>query len=895
MLLAGLAACTDDVIELPGTNGGDNPTEVPDGYYFVLDTDVPQGAAQTRVAYANDNHSYFEEDDRLGIYTFDAEGNLLEPHNAEYRVLNVTNVETGNIRQVLENVNPDQRVTRGHHYVIYYPYIKDMYLDRLQNLTYGVHSQQQLAEVEHAQLSGTVSGYEVSDLLWDVATDQMTADGTTHYAEIHLDHAMANIILNIGEEYLPATRPEEGYEAYVLNSPRRATGINLTNGLAETDNWGYNVNRQSAMTPIRMWNSGLGSSGAQQFRASIPACQTIPSGTPLLQITTNEGTKQFKLKADLALRPGKNYVFTVMKQNTDPDAPIVPDVTDDDSWVLDVLDPETGRPVGLLCREYLRYQPQNSETGEADAVTGTKVLDGTKLAINSQAWVFYNLQADGKTPELSKGTVLRFIYDVRINNGELKAEQAPDIWPLPHTKSSGNAQGLYTPEHGFKWIVSPTKAPNGEDYGISSSEIDETLLIGDLANAKEENYYMHGGTIIWNGTEDKIEDFTPLITGAPTNAEAKANGHIAIDAQTGKATVSYATINDQSSRVDGDGKKIGVLIPRNLIDTRINRNGQERTNLYPLVKIGFNQFWISKSFRAITLTDGTTLPCYNKAGDPNGTTVSERKPAATDFPVEQPYYLDMGYIYPFAQNVDTDEGETTNYDPYNDPTEMAGPQGTEWDNRPSSYRPAPLYNKPAVEDERFVPLATESHYEYLMPTVDEFSSMMTYFGYAYAAKLCTREVSRTTGDKQTAYSMYTTLMRGETRSSGTYPANISGFNLRPTGYYTNDGGMSDLSAASEGAALILKSQATVNPKSVAYITFQTYDPWSTTNIPDFFEEENTFGNWQDPYTYFFAQVRLFMRFKNPTAGGTSVSYHTRSASPQQPESRNVYVPLEEME
>ena len=38
-----------------------------------------------------------------------------------------------------------------------------------------------------------------------------------------------------------------------------------------------------------------------------------------------------------------------------------------------------------------------------------------------------------------------------------------------------------------------------------------------------------------------------------------------------------------------------------------------------------------------------------------------------------------------------------------------------------------------------------------------------------------------------------------------------------------------------------------------------------------------------------------MRFKNPTAGGTSVSYHTRSASPQQPESRNVYVPLEAVE
>ena len=882
MLLAGLAACTDDVIELPGT--GDNPTEVPDGYYFVLDTDVPQGAAQTRVAYVNDNHSYFEEDDRLGIYTFDAEGNLLEPHNAEYRVLNVTNVETGNIRQVLENVNPDQRVTRGQHYVIYYPYIKDMYLDRLQNLTYGVHSQQQLAEIEHAQLSGTVSGYEVSDLLWDVATDKMTADGTTYYAEIHLDHAMANIILNIGEEYLPATRPEEGYEAYVLNSPRRATGINLTNSL--TDAWSYNVNRQSSMTPIRMWNSGLGSSGAQQFRAAIPACQTIPQGTPLLQIATNEGTKQFKLKADLTLRPGKNYVFTVMKQNTDPDAPIVPDVTDDDSWVLDVLDPETGRPVGLLCREYLRYQPGLTSNTEEDKRTGTKITtaEGEKISINSQAWVFYRLQSDGKTPELSQGTVLRFIYDIDINNSGSTwegADAAQPFWPLPNVHTEPK-QGMFTPEHGFRWIRQET---GGQYYGISSSEISPDLLTGDTEYAKEQQYYMHGGTITWDASNDRISDFT-IIADAPTNAVAKTNGHIAINRENGKATVNYSEIVTDS-HTDADGNKVGILIPRNLRDSRINESGEQKITLYPLVKIGYNQFWISRSFNPTTLIDGTLLTCYNTPG-----TESEPKPASLTIESRNDY-LDMAYIYPYCKNVTTATG-TTNYDPYNDEAEMADPQGSsEWGNRPSSYRPVPLYNKPAIENEKFIPLATESHYEYLMPTAEDIDDITNYFGFAYALKFSTRARTPVNGDAN-AYDDYTALMRGEMIGSPLYPANISGFNLRAIGYYARNTGSDQ--RAGHGMALILKSEDSVNPNSVAFLIFQTdYDLWSASNRTVFYEKEFVGSSDQAAhlYTHFFGQVRLFMRFKNPTAGGVSITTSTRSVSGSAPaESRNVYIPIQ---
>lgn len=904
LALLATTACTDDLIDLPD-NSGNNTTEVPDGYYFVLDTNVPKDAVQTRVAYGNTNYSYFEEDDRLGIYTFDAEGNLLEPHNAEYRVLNVENVETGNIRQVLENVDPAKRAPRGHHYVIYYPYIKDMYLDRLKNLTYGIHSNQNLGTVEHEQLSKPLTGYEVSDLLWDVADDQTTADGT-HYAEIHLNHAMANIILNIGEDYLPASRPDDGYQAWVLNTPRRASGVKLTTGL--TDEWGYTVDRTGSTTSIRMWNSGLSSSGAQQFRAAIPACQTIPSGTAFLRIETNEGIKQFRLKEDLALRPGKNYIFTVMKQNTDPDAPVIPDVTDDDSWVLDVLDPETGRPVGLLCREYLRYQPQIPEGSitDIDVVTGTEVLGG-KRAISSQAWVFYNLQADGRTPELSTGTVLRFIYDIHINSGTSGGLQTIyDIWPAPHSKKGGNSQGIFTPDHGFGWVPSPTLANNGEEYGISSSEVEnlDGIRVPDghnkadiIAYASEKNFGMHGGTITW-GNDDHITDFNPLPEGsAPANAQAR-NGHIAIAAD-GTATVNYSPLT--GSYTDEEGYKVGVLSPRNLVDTRINEQGQLETVLYPLVKIGYNQFWISKSFAAKTLRDGTVLPCYNTKGDPTATDLAQQKPANITYPVSDGEYVDMGYIYPFMQNVTTDKGNTTNYDPYNDLAEMAGPHGTEWENahgnewtgRTSNYRPRPLYNKPAIDAPGFMPVAPEGYYEYQIPTSDEFTDMMEYLGCFFAGKLFTREISTTVHETKNAYKQYTALMRGEMYNSGVYCANICGFNLRMSGY--NEPAQaamgSDLGSPSRSTALILRSKTTVPTNSVSYISFQSYSPWSTGSLASFFEDEAL--QYNNIHTKFFAQVRLYMRFLHPTSGA---SVTTRSASNTNTQaSCNVYVPLETME
>ena len=175
-----------------------------------------------------------------------------------------------------------------------------------------------------------------------------------------------------------------------------------------------------------------------------------------------------------------------------------------------------------------------------------------------------------------------------------------------------------------------------------------------------------------------------------------------------------------------------------------------------------------------------------------------------------------------------------------------------------------------------------------MPTADEFMSMVDYFGYGFAAKLCTREIARSTGARSWAYDRYTAIMRGETYSNnaGFYTANISGFNLRPMGSFSHL--VKDGSSIGKSAAVILKSQASVSPNSVAHISFESYDPWKDNPEVDFFMREDlNYGNY---YTEYFAQVRLLMRFTHPTSGNAAVRSATRGGGGKA-KSRNVWVQL----
>ena len=863
-----LAGCTDELLETPriGVDG----IEVPDGYYFILDTDIPQGAAQTRVAYADINHSYFEEDDRLGIYAIDEQGNRITsaPANAEYRVANVTNIQTGNVRQVLENVHPENQMPRGYAYVIYYPYNENMTFERLKDLTHSVLTDQHTAPTT----TNGLTPYEQSDLLWDVAQDRTNESGT-HYVNIQMDHAMANIILNISEEHLAAGSYEEGYEVYVVNTPNRADGINLTLSLdyqdAEGNPWRYNTSRTSStFSGIKMWYTGLSTSGDLQFRAAIPACQTIPAGTAFLQIQDPDGTdKQFQLKSDLPLRPGKNYIFTI--RQTTPEGSVIPDVTDDDSWVLDVLDPETGEPVGLLCREYLRYQPEPlPSTGEYPAGDETNIPaePANQCWVNSQAWVFYNLKdRANKIPDLNTGTVLRFLYDVEYHGFD------SGFFPAPHERYQQG--GMFTPEHGYEW-----GEWNPEGYGQQ------------ISNSFKE-YYMNGGTVTWNGTQNKIQSFVKPSEEKRVTCEQAKNGYIAI---TGKgndlaAYVSYDPDPDESVRK-------GILMPHKLVDSRLIKHADgsvtNEVNLYPLVKIGYNQFWMSKSLRATSLTDGTPLLCYNQKGNMDSENEDERKPARLNATQEQ--ILEMGYIYPFDSNVSSSNNTTQNYDPYNDIHEMNVTNYPE-----ETYRPSPLYNKPTVQDERFVPISsfTKRNY-YIMPNEQEVENMINYFGLYFAAKMSTRKIATKTSssdavDEHFKYYKYEAAVKGELHSAGGtmanyYTANISGLNLRGIGFFEPAG--YTYSGLTGSAAYIVKT----DNEGVEYFNFPIYAPFDVQSVTEQIHLTNAYFYSPAQVSQFFAQVRMLMKYRNQAdTGGISITTSTRSVSGCAPaESRNVYIPIQ---
>lgn len=841
-------ACTDDEL-ITATNGtADN--DVPAGYYFVLaDSNTPG----TRVSYTDTQHSDFEDGDLLGIYAIDEAGNRVTtangenvPPNACYRVVTVKNIN-GSTRQVLENVNED--MPTGLRYVLYYPYDSNMTFERLSNLTFTVRYNQNAANVDNYNgLRHEVTAYEASDLLWDVA---QAADGQ-NYVNIEMEHAMANIILNISEEYLQPSG-EDVYNVFVTNCQTRASGIDLRTTWADNESfpdnditnwsWKYTTSRNERITyqQVRMWNTGLTSSGMLCFRAAIPACQTIPAGTALFSIAWTENgansPKTFSSKEALTLKPGKNYIFTVMKQ-ADPDQPVIPDVTDDDSWVLDVLDPETGEPVGLLCREYLRYQPVNTSNVEEDKITG--ITDGT-ANITSQAWVFYNLK-DYNTyiPNLNEGTILRFIYDVRANgNGIADTQNNSSLWPLPHhygVNYGSGTGGLFTPYHGHTWVDS-NEEPK---YGTSSSEFTEN--------------YMHGGKITWGirqNDEGKnyygITSFTIDPNTQITNQQAR-KGHIAIIKENGEIRDVKVSYNNESA--SNNSYKVGIIVPQHLIDRRINKRTNEiETKLYPLVKIGYNNFWISKGLKTHLLIDGTTLTCYNQSESPYITFNN----GGTDI-------LEAGFLFPHSNE----------YDFFTESENL--------DDAPV------LYNFTAINSGLLLPISPDNRSTYYMPTQESMQELLDYFGWRYAAKLMTSAVrTRNQSDYNETEKEALAANKIVHANYNFFAANISGFNMKSNGSYRSDAG----NWAGLGFACTMWLQPTEN-LAMHYVSFNAYDVFNQT-ITNFFNEANPSESYKSR-TFFGLRILLKMNHQADT-GGSASTFSTRSTTVDKERTRNIYVPL----
>ncbi len=792
VILACVCASCKDEIDTPSLP--DNQVE---GYYFIISTP----GSQSRVSYTDEKKSSFEEGDEIGAFALNSNGTAVagEKQNAHYRVKNVPNI-SGNARQVLEPINEADRLGQGHsRYLFYYPYSAD--IKTLADMTAYSHTV--------ALDQNSYAAYEQSDLLWDVAEP----DAAQNCVNIAMDHAMAQIIVQIDEEFIDATKG-----AILSNVNTTAEKIDLRTESIE--NLTYTPKNADQ---VNMWNFGYASSGALMFRAMVAANCTLSAGTTLLSITTAEGgdTKNYKLKEDLTLKPGKNYIFSLKKNTV-----LLPEIEDTDSWVLDVLDPETGEPVGLLCREYLHYVDPLKITQNGEPFTGTKY--GDTKTVNSQAWVFYNLKPGTDIPELNTGIAMQFLYDI-----DLEDFGYTQRWPLPHLCYQ---KGAFRPRHGWQW---------GRDSG---SEFGGT----------EQQYYMHGGTVIWDGVNNAIQYFQ-LPTEQITNQQA-ANAFISINRETGEASVSY---DDYNSAVE----KQGLIVPHMLIDRRANKStGVIEIRKYPLVKIGYNQFWMSMSLRAQSFCDGTPLTCYNKKGE-----------AAVSFGERE--WLGAGYIFPFV------EENGIVYDPYNKAEQRKHPE--------SSFTATRLYNKPAVDNPKFTPESPDENTYYVLPGEKEINNLLKYTNPFFGAKLATKHYATRTADNGYAYGKLETSMKGECgqifrdgNECNIYTANISGLNLRALGILDPASSIKYCSGVNGRGSLMLNTAN--DPAHVYFFTFQNYQPFSASTVDALRKEKYQAVEYRITQT--FCQVRFLMKFRQQAdTQGRAAAVASRSED--KVPSRNVYVSL----
>lgn len=826
-------------------------TELPDSVFFILADPAPL----TRVTYAGDGlHADFEKEDLVGCFALNddltaAEGDGFKP-NACYRVSVHTNIKDGKDRRFLSPVTDSDDLNKSKpKYLFYYPYDPEIKsLDQLKEYTHSVNTDQNDRD-----------RYEASDLLWDICTPIAALNSV----EVEMDHAMAQIIVEVGSGLI-----KEGTVPTLLDIPTTVSKLDLVKlDLAEMTadmdvEDSYELAEDSRKS-ITMWEFGYATSGNLMFRAAVPANHTISSGSKILSLENPEGNKvTYRLSKGLSFEPGKTYLMTLVKEKDI----VAPEITDKDSWVLDVLDPRTMEPVGLLCQEYLRFQPDLASSTAPEHITGDIYDSGNTKYISSLAWVFYKL--NNGVPDLNEGQVLRFVYDVRTHidaTYEKPDQNSPWLthpyWPAPHVKKGGlGLGGFFTPEHGHDWVcqIGGTHGESAKD-GVMYEEYREEY--------QHRENYMHGGQVIWDGQNNVIKNFV-LPTLQITNQVAKENGHIAISKETGKPIVSYSALGANDSSVDSDGNIVCQLVQHHLVDRRIGKAKSAEERMYPLVKIGYNQFWMSYSLRATTLTDGTPIANYNDPEKVGGVTFGNA--------LDQP-----GFLYTSQQ---CDNGTNT-YNPYFTMTVAEREE----------HEISVLYNYVVLSSGKLVPSSFYKNSSYFMPSEADTREMLDYLGWYAGAKIMTRRVrtwdteSGIDGKWAVGTSEYNSLLNGEycVENYNFYTANICGFDMRADGGYVYGSGF--LGAGSNAAMWL-------GGDGKCLLSFNTWEVFKA----DVLSSQNLFST---PYAkeMCFYPIRLFMKFDGQadTGGGVSVSslakgLATKSSSAPV-EKRDVYVGLEPVE
>ena len=802
---------------------------LPDSVYFLLSHPNPQ----TRVVYQDEFRSLFEKEDLVGCFALNGDQTAAEGFkaNACYRVAIHTNLKDGTDRYFLAPLTAYDDLQKAEaalqkndaKYLFYYPYDPDV--DDLSDLLSYAHN---VLENQNKR-----EWYESSDLLWDICEP----DREYSCVHVQMDHAMSNIIVEVSPDLID---PSIGEVPSLLNVKTSIMAMNMVK--ESLNDMTYTLS--DATGTIQMWEFGKAVSGNYMFRAVVPSHQTFSKGMRLLELPNNAGAhpKIYTCSADVSLLPGKNYYFTLGVSSSDNNGQVIaPTVTDEDTWVFDLIHPDTNEPLGLLCKEYVYFQPGGSLTTE-DKPTGTAYND-TKY-ISSQAWVMYP-NKDSGVPDLNTGYVLKFITDVRY----VGEQGISGYWPAPHVDAQDTGGGLFTPSHGHTWVYD-----SEQHCGVSSTEGVE--------------HYMHGGKIIWDGTSNKITNFIMPVEEV-TNEEAANQGHIAID-DAGKLFLCYRPITDDPPH------KIALIVPHNLVDRRVSKARTDvDERVYPLIKIGYNQFWMSYDLRAATQIDGTPITNYNTKGSPG-----------VNFPDRNE--IGPGYIFSYTDLKQTEAINGNSYSVYDPYNQFPTPEERE------AERISPMYNFLVHEGSGMLPLSMFDNAQYYMPTRTDVMKLTTYLGWHYGAKLMTRDI-RTRNGLSAVETEYEALKAGkytEINNANRFGANICGFDLRAEGYYFNS---KFEKIGTAGSFAVIEDGQNMIFSLPYYLMFGTQALDSFMYNTDVFIQ--TYDNpTQGPWVTF-SPIRFFLKFNGQDDTGglvvSSLSMGTK-ASAGQVERRDIYVGVDEV-
>lgn len=899
-LTVAITACQDEL----DISGGVDIGNYGDSYFIIDTDDMPL----SRATYNDINNTVFDEGDIVGVFGLDGNDNICDgEENIPYSVnviagtLNPDGTIASSTKRTLKPATDKEVKKNRVKYLFYYPYQEDMTFADIQNLKHTVATDQRPAEEE----TGKNKAYEKSDLLWDIAVPESGGK----YCHVKMDHTMANIIVIVDETNYA---PDKGVIINGVNIT--AEGINLLkDGI---DNLAGTYTTDTPTDGLNMWGFNYGSGGSRQFRLAVPA-QTIKAenGKDFISVQYGKSDKNgnvtyqnktFNLNKDLVMKPGYNYIFRL---STRP-LPI-PDYNDDDSWVLDVLDPETGEQVGLLCREYIRYQPQNtlsagdgdnSDYQNPDQITYPFEEEKTSgngyklkgLTMSSQAWVFYKMdKVNSGCPDLTKGQILRVIYDVRSNMNN--AITAVGAWPAPYKKENGifslqksSSHNLYCSNHGHNWINDGTSGRSTcEDFDDNGDYLDKSYLKDGSQSAqyfyefwdkmtgvdpndekeKEGYFTMHGSWLWWCPEHRLIYDFKLYDGERVSNQDAKNYGHIAIPPQ-GDPYVSFVPLDKKNPKYEFDGKedksqstKVGITVPHYLVDTRTSKDGTVEITRYPIVKIGYNKFWMSKSLRTKHLNDDAKTPLVDYSNHPDHTIENFG---------DKNLVFEPGFVYPWRYTASKAENKNT------------------WDVEL-------LYNTRTILNDNFLPLANINGEKYNVPTEEDIHILWNYLGWCAFNKMQSSDVipSGDNGYLQKGNPHPATeeeaYARGFLYSNNGICVNVSGFNLKAVSYCVSNGENGwpregNIGGRSTTLLLKPKNEGENEMFFVFYNQFDQNIPYSSQLFNPQDVNSNRVKNGPSQQSRTFAPIRLFLSFTS-MEGKSCSGYCSQAYAPNRPSRR----------